>query len=83
MCECKNVLIINSRAKDGHWWRLPNGTIGEGYNPFWSFEGGDDFEVSLCVDCGKIQKLNLEQLRNEIKELNDWENERNRRNESG
>jgi hypothetical protein len=87
MCECKNIInIVFDSCFDNNvvHYSLPNGCQdGEGYSSGDLGDCGGLFfdgceramDIELCVDCGKIQNVDLKKLRTQIegrqKELKD------------
>lgn len=64
--ECKRILLVSANANSGHWWQFPNGKQGEGYNPFHQLGGSDDLYIRICLDCGKLQNMDLKKLNEEV-----------------
>ena len=58
-CLSKRVINVSSHGRDCQSWSMAiNGEYknGDGYLPSdFGIGGGDDLEISYCLDCGQIQ----------------------------
>ena len=56
MCDCSRVVKIYLKHNDTAHTRIPHLNFEkEGYLPYIGILGGDDTQISICLDCGKIQ----------------------------
>jgi hypothetical protein len=55
-CESERVVRVHSHGVDRNNWKLGNGEWSDGYLPHdLGIGGGDDLEMSYCLECGQIQ----------------------------
>lgn len=74
-CSGGNILTATSRAADNNYWTFPNGKSGEGYMPSFNASLGDSdgLSILLCLDCGKLQGVDLTTLKQRVLQLQDEE----------
>jgi hypothetical protein len=76
-CNHKKILQIGVKGSDMFYWVLPDGSDHEGYIPKFGGLGryGDYLDIDMCIDCGKIQNVNLDKLKKELIKMEDTDNE--------
>jgi hypothetical protein len=83
-CGGDALLSMTSKACDGNYWSGPDGRERSGYMPpFPGLTNSDGLSLVLCLDCGRIQRFDLEAVKAVLAEEENEERNRESEGEDG